>query len=84
MNKKEINNIKNNMGEIEFYKYFYYNGDDEFMEEYIEQFREQEKILQLIYKSIKDDKNYKINLYEGSISIENKKTKDCYKISIEF
>lgn len=83
MTKKEINQEKKNMGEIEFYNYFY-GFDSDFIKEYINQFRESEKILQLIYNLLENNKNYKIKLYENSISIENEKTKDRYSILIEF
>lgn len=85
MKIKDIEKIKNNMGEVEFYKYFYFSTkDDSFIEDYIEQFRESEKIIQLIYKLLKDSKEYKVDLYEGCIQLENKNTRDSYKITIEF
>lgn len=84
MEIKDVKKVKSNMGEIEFYQYFYGGFDRSFIKEYIKQFRESEKILQLIYKLLKDNKDYKATLYEGKVGIENIKTKDYYSLDIEF
>lgn len=84
MTKKEIEKEKNSMGEIEFYQYFFGGYDSDFIEEYIDQFRESEEILYLIYNLLKNNKQYNVELFEGSLSIENKKTKEYYKLTLEF
>ena len=83
MKIKEIEEVKKGMGEIEFYRYFYYDGDDEFMEENIEEFRESEKIIQHIYKLLEDDKKYNVKLNESGITVYDK-NKKMYSIRIEF
>lgn len=83
MTKKEIERVKKNMGEIEFYQYFYWDANESYIKEYINQLRESEKLYNIIYESLKNNKDYNIMLFEGSITIENKKTKDCYHLTIE-
>lgn len=83
MKIKEIEEVKKSMGEIEFYRYFYYDGDDEFMEENIEEFRESEKIIQHIYKLLEKDKKYNVKLNESGITVYDK-NKNTYSIDIEF
>ena len=84
MTIKEIEKVKKNMGEINFYQYFFFDGDYDFMIEHIENFKESEKIIRLIFELVKDNKDYEVELFESSLSFENKKTKNNYKISIEF
>ena len=83
MKIKEIEEVKKSMGEIEFYRYFYYDGDDEFMEENIEEFRESEKIIQHIYKLLEEDKKYNVKLNESGITVYDK-NKKMYSVRIEF
>lgn len=69
---------------IKHYSYYYSDSED-FVEEYLENYIEMDQILKTIFKNIKEmEKNYKIRLGENSISLENKKTKECYSINIEF
>lgn len=84
MEINKIEKLKKNMGEIEFYQYFYYDGDRDFMEKNIERFREQEKILKLINRRLQQDNTFDVELFEGSLSITNKKTKNSYIVTIEF
>lgn len=92
MKINEIKKIKENMGEIEFYQYFYFDGDRDFMEENIKRFRESEELLQTIYCLLQNEidgeesslSDYKVELFEGSLSITNKKTKNSYSVGIEF
>lgn len=71
---------------IEQYSY-YFNSSLSFVEEYFDNFKEMDYILKMIFKSIKKDKNtqdYDVKYDEYAIMIKNKKTKERYKISIEF
>ena len=70
---------------IEHYSY-YFCSDSEFVKEYFDNFKEMEDILKMIFKSIrKDMKNYNVRYDdECCIMIENKKTKESYRIDIEF
>lgn len=86
MKINEIKKIKENMGEIEYYQYFYFDSSEDFIQDNIKQFREQEKIMMYITEILlqqKQDK-YNITFSDGSIMFENKKTKDSYSINIEF
>lgn len=68
-------------------KYSYYFGNSEnFIREYFDNFKEMDNILKLIYKSIKKDmKDYNVRYHdECAIMIENKKTKESYRIDIGF
>lgn len=67
-------------------KYSYYFGDSlAFVEEYLDNFKEMDQILKMIFKSIKKDMtNYNVKCGESCIMIENKKTKESYRIGIEF
>jgi hypothetical protein len=69
---------------IEKYSY-YFNDSKNFVTEYFDNFKEMDNILKMIFESIKKDiKNYNVIYNECCIMIENKKTKERYKISIEF
>ena len=83
MTVNEIKKMKKNMGEVEFYRYFYYDGGEQFTKDYIEQFRESEKIIQYIYKLLEKDKKYNVELNENGITIYDK-NKNNYSIRIEF
>lgn len=69
-------------------KYSYYFGSSlAFVEERFDNFKEMEDILKMICKSIKKDfKNYNVMgvCNECAIMIENKKTKESYRIDIGF
>lgn len=67
-------------------KYSYYFGSNlAFVEERFDNFKEMDDILKMIFRSIKKDmKNYNVRCNEYCIMIENKKTKDSYRIDIEF
>lgn len=67
-------------------KYSYYFGNSEnFVREYFDNFKEMDDILKMIFKSIKKDmKNYDVKCGECCLMIENKKTKESYRIDIEF
>lgn len=68
-----------------FYYSYFYNSSENFVEEYFNNFEEMDKILKTIAKNSKELKgNYIVKYCEGSIYIENKKTKESYKITIEF
>lgn len=71
---------------IEQYSY-YFSSSLAFVEEYFDNFKEMDHILKMIFKSVKKDKNmqdYDVIYGDYSITIKNKKTKERYKISIEF
>lgn len=84
MKIKEIEKTKKIMGEIEFYQYFFFDSSEEFIKENIERFREEEKILRLINRRLQQDNTFDVELFEGSLSITNKKTKESYHLTIEF
>lgn len=69
---------------IEMYSYWFSDSED-FVEEYLENYKEMSYILKNVFKNIQDmKKEYKIRLSENSINFENKKTKESYSIRIEF
>lgn len=70
---------------IERYSY-YFGSSLAFVEEYFDNFKEMDDIIKMIFKSIKKDmKNYNVRYDdEYCIMIENKKTKESYKIDIGF
>lgn len=67
-------------------KYSYYFGSSlTFVEEYFNNFKEMDDILKMISKNIKKDmKDYKIKYCDCAIMIENKKTKENYRLDIGF
>ena len=71
---------------IQKYSYYFCSSED-FVRERFANFKEMEDILKMILKKIKKDmKNYNVRcgLDGCCIMIENKKTKESYKIDIEF
>lgn len=69
---------------IVYYSY-YYNSSENFVEEYLNNFEEMDVILHKIAKELKElKKDYIVRSGDGTIMIENKKTKESYKLSIEF
>lgn len=71
---------------IKHYSY-YYNDSEDFVEEYLENYKEMdlilENVLEGLYKKNMYEK-YNIKLCENGINLENKKTKESYSIRIEF
>ena len=69
---------------IKHYSYYYSDSED-FVEEYLENFKEMDIILKTVFENIKCmKKDYKIVLTEKGIYFENKKTRNSYTITIEF
>ena len=77
--------MKNREKLIEKYSYYFCSSEN-FVKEYFDNFKEMEDIIKMIYKSIKKDmKDYNIRYNdECHLMIENKKTKESYRIDIEF
>ena len=78
--------MKNREKLIEKYSYYFCSSEN-FVRERFDRFKEMEDILKMIYKSIKKDmKDYNVMgvCDECAIMIENKKTKESYRIDIEF
>lgn len=68
-----------------FYYSYFYNSSEDFVQDYFNNFEEMESILKRITKELKElKKDYNVNLGDGSIMIENKKTKESYTLTIEF
>lgn len=69
---------------IKHYSYYYCDSED-FVKEYLENYEEMDQILKTVFKNIKNiEKDYIIRLFENGIGFENKKTKKCYNMKIEF
>lgn len=78
--------MKNKEKLIEKYSYYFCSSEN-FVRENFDRFKEMEDILKMICKSIKKDiKNYNVigACDECAIMIENKKTKESYRIDIGF